>query len=354
MKTGKIKSFWKKAFEQEITTLFNANEKNNILFNINNIIAKATTNQESLYKNFYDIIIVLKTNSDNNRSLYKNFMDHLQKRYIDHWDWTNKYNKEDADMHYYSLYCECRNKIEEFINKEYNSKTEDERALYTNTFNKYLAFFYILYTEVNKSEWTYNSESIVDDQKEIIKLNRVKFRVYNIKFFDVEQNILATFKSEKIIDLISEAVTGLIPKKIVFNPENTNKVKEIGYKKEIFELLKSNTRFINAIIKSALIAIKETGLQFDSDSKRNFFIYRIVDSQLPSLLISNMEPNDSDKSKRVKSIIRTVEKHINENYFCLLYNDKNNSLLPSDYLPELTYTDKDGNQKIITSFSDLF
>ena len=49
--------------------------------------------------------------------------------------------------------------------------------------------------------------------------------------------------------MISDSITGHISRKIIFNPEDINKISETEYKLEIFGLLKSNIRFINAIQK---------------------------------------------------------------------------------------------------------
>lgn len=100
--TKTSKSFWTTAFESEISTLFDASEKSNIITNIVGIINKNNIDTELLYKNFYDIIVVLKTQYHDNRNLYKAFMNHLQDRYVDHWDFTNKYKKEDVRVIYES------------------------------------------------------------------------------------------------------------------------------------------------------------------------------------------------------------------------------------------------------------
>ena len=353
--TNKVSSiFWKDAFENEITNLFDASEKNNIITNIVGIINKNNIDTELLYKNFYDIIVVLKTQYHDNRNLYKAFMNHLQDRYVDHWDFTNKYKKEDADMHYYTLFCKCKDKIAKFIDEHYTTETDLIKSHYVEVLNKYLSFLYILHTEVDKTDWKYDSEDIVKDQQQIIELNEWKNRVCNIKFYDTDQCILASFKSEKIIDLISDSITGYISRKIIFNPENINKKLEVEYKIEIFALLKSDKRFINTIIKATVLAINEIGLTFKSDGKKNEFIYDIIDSIIPKLLIPDYIPNYSEKNSKVKSIIRTVEQHLYEDFFCLTYKGSEKGIFNDNYQPKLIYTDKIGKEKVIPTFSDLF
>ena len=144
MEQEEITVFWEKAFREEAANSFNKDEMNNVISFVNDISKRGNISLETHYKNFYNILIVLKANNENNKSLHENFIDHLQKRYVDHWDWANKYKKEDYDMHYYGLYCECRSKIEGFINDKYKSESEAQRVLYTNTLNKYLSFLYIL------------------------------------------------------------------------------------------------------------------------------------------------------------------------------------------------------------------
>ena len=111
MEQEEITVFWEKAFREEAANSFNKDEMNNVISFVKDISKKGSIDLESQYKNFYNILIVLKVHSENNKSLHDNFIDHLQKRYVDHWDWANKYQKEDDDMHYYGLYCKCRNKI---------------------------------------------------------------------------------------------------------------------------------------------------------------------------------------------------------------------------------------------------
>lgn len=352
--TKTSKSFWATAFESEISTLFDANEKSNIITNIVGIINKNNIDTELLYKNFYDIIVVLKERYHDNRNLYDAFMNHLQNRNVDHWDFTNKYKKEDADMHYYTLFCECKDKIAKFIDEHYTTETDLIKSHYVEVLNKYLSFLYIIYTEVDKTDWKYDSEDIVKDQQQIIELNEWKHRVCNIKFYDTDQCILASFKSEKIIDLISDSITGYISRKIIFNPENVNKKLEVEYKIEIFALLKSDKRFINTIIKATVLAINEIGLTFKSDGKKNEFIYDIIDSIIPELIIPDDIPTYSEKNSKVKSIIRTVEQHLYEDFFCLTYKGSEKGIFNDNYQPKLIYTDKIGKEKVIPTFSDLF
>lgn len=352
--TKTSKSFWATAFESEISTLFDASEKSNIITNIVGIINKNNIDTELLYKNFYDIIVVLKKQYHDNRDLYDAFMNHLQDRYVDHWDFTNKYKKEDADMHYYTLFCECKDKIAKFIDKHYTTETDLIKSHYVEVLNKYLSFLYIIYTEVDKTDWKYDSEDIVKDQQQIIELNEWKHRVCNIKFYDTDQCILASFKSEKIIDLISDSITGYISRKIIFNPENVNKKLEVEYKIEIFALLKSDKRFINTIIKATVLAINEIGLTFKSDGKKNEFIYDIIDSIIPELIIPDDIPTYSEKNSKVKSIIRTVEQHLHKDFFCLTYKGSEKGIFNDNYQPKLIYTDKIGKEKVIPTFSDLF
>ena len=349
-------SFWATAFESEISTLFDASEKSNIITNIVGIINKNNIDTELLYKNFYDIIVVLKTQHHDNRNLYKAFMNHIQNRYVDHWDFTNNYKKEDADMHYYTLFCDCKDKIAKFIDEYYTTETELIKTHYVEVLNKSLSFLYILYTKVDKTDWEYDSEGIVKDQQQIIKLNKHKHKVYNVKFYDIDQKILATFNSEKVIDLISDSITGHISRKIIFNPEDINKISETEYKLEIFGLLKSNIRFINAIIKAVVIAISkiEPTLAFKSDGKKYEFIYDIIDSLIPRLIIPDFIPIYSDKTSKVKSIIRTVGQNLDKDFFCLTYQGSEKGIFNDNYQPKLIYTDENGNKNIITTFSDLF
>lgn len=160
---------------------------NNVMSFVDNISKRDYISLETHYKNFYNILIVLKAHSENNKSLHDNFINHLQNRYIDHWDWANKYKKEDYDMHYYGLYCECRNKIEGFINAKYKSEFEAQRALYTNTFNKHLSFLYILYNKIDKSKWEYYEEDVIKDKQQILNLKANIENINCIKFGNKKQ-----------------------------------------------------------------------------------------------------------------------------------------------------------------------
>ena len=349
--TNKVSSiFWKDAFENEITNLFDASKKNDIVYEVNEIIAKRENHKKELqYKELYDTIIGFKRECEDNKKLFEKFVTYLKK---DRFPSLNRFQKEDKDMYYYTLFMKCLNTIENFINQNYALETEEKRAFLTNTFNKYLSFLYILYHDKNiKKIWGYNTEDILKEQDEIIELNEKKHRVYFVKFFDTDNNILATFQSEKITTLITKAVTEQIPTQIIFNPNNLEQNKERETKLEIFNLLNTKIKFKNCIIKACAIAIIEIGLDFKIKNKEYEFVYNIIDTLIPDFFIDDIKHKYSEKVNCVKSIYRTVKEHLEEGFFCLKYNE---NIFSKDYLPQLTYTDDYGNQKFITSFSDLF
>lgn len=65
-------------------------------------------------------------------------------------------------------------------------------------------------------------------------------------------------------------------------------------------------------------------------------------------------PTYSEKNSKVKSIIRTVEQHLYEDFFCLTYQGSEKGIFNDNYQPKLIYTDKIGKEKVIPTFSDLF
>ena len=347
MKQEEIAIFWKKAFKEEASNSFNNDEMNNVMSFVNDISKRGNISLETHYKNFYNILIVLKANNENNKSLHENFIDHLQKRYVDHWDWANKYQKEDDDMHYYGLYCECRNKIEAFINDKYKSESEAQRALYTNTFNKYLSFLYILY----------NEKDVIKDKQGILELKANIENINCIKFGN--KKTIATLRSKKLTKLISENFITYISKKIVFEPEDIQGAQEVEYKIQIINLIKSKEKFISAIVKASYSALIELGIETKKKHGIKELVYNIINTTIPDLLLNEKEIKeglkgtdmlDFEKSEHIKSIARSLIKET----FCLKYNDCNGTTLCKDFQPELTYTDNSGKQKTITSFSDLF
>lgn len=357
MKQEEIAIFWKKAFKEEASNSFNNDEMNNVMSFVNDISKRGNISLETHYKNFYNILIVLKANNENNKSLHENFIDHLQKRYVDHWDWANKYQKEDDDMHYYGLYCECRNKIEAFINDKYKSESEAQRALYTNTFNKYLSFLYILYNEIDKSNWEYNEKDVIKDKQGILELKANIENINCIKFGN--KKTIATLRSKKLTKLISENFITYISKKIVFEPEDIQGAQEVEYKIQIINLIKSKEKFISAIVKASYSALIELGIETKKKHGIKELVYNIINTTIPDLFLNEKEIKeglkgtdmlDFEKSEHIKSIARSLIKET----FCLKYNDCNSTTLCKDFQPVLTYTDNSGEQKIITSFSDLF
>ena len=357
MEQEEITVFWKKAFREEAANSFNKDEMNNVISFVNDISKKGSIDLESQYKNFYNILIVLKVHSENNKSLHDNFIDHLQKRYVDHWDWANKYQKEDYDMHYYGLYCECRNIIEEFIKDKYKSEPEAQIALYTNTFNKHLSFLYILFQEIDKSKWEYNEEDVIRDKQEILNL---KANIENIKCIKFNnKKTIATLKSKKLIKLITESFITYISKKIVLEPEDIHQAQEVEAKIQLFNIIKNKDKFISATVRASYSALEELGINTNRKRGIKELVYNIINTIIPDLLLTKKDIEDGfngkevcefDKSAHIKSITRSLIKET----FCLKYNDNDGAALCKDFLPELTYTDKNGNQKIITSFSDLF
>lgn len=357
MEQEEITVFWEKAFREEAANSFNKDEMNNVISFVNDISKRGNISLETHYKNFYNILIVLKANNENNKSLHENFIDHLQKRYVDHWDWANKYKKEDYDMHYYGLYCECRSKIEGFINDKYKSESEAQRVLYTNTLNKYLSFLYILYNKIDKSKWEYNEEDVIKDKQQILNL---KANIENIKCIKFgTEKIIATLKSKKLIKLISENFITYISKKIVFETDDKKGVQEVEYKIQIFKLLNSRKKFISAIVKASFSALKELGFEVSKTHGTKELIYDIINTIISDLLLTkqNLEEGlnaeelfDFEKSAHIKSLSRSLIKET----FCLKYDDCNGALLCKNFQPELIYTDENGNKNIITTFSDLF
>lgn len=103
-----------------------------------------------------------------------------------------------------------------------------------------------------------------------------------------------------------------------------------------------------------IVAINEIGLTFKSDGKKNEFIYDIIYSIIPELIIPDDIPTYSEKNSKVKSIIRTVEQHLYEDFFCLTYKCGEKGIFNDNYQPKLIYTDKIGKEKVIPTFSDLF
>ena len=115
--------------------------------------------------------------------------------------------------------------------------------------------------------------------------------------------------------------------------------------------MNTKIKFKNCIIKACAIAIIETGLDFKIKNKEYEFVYNIIDTLIPNFFIDDVKHKYSEKVNCVKSIYRTVKENLEEGFFCLKYNE---NIFSKDYLPQLTYTDDYGNQKFITSFSDLF
>lgn len=350
-------TFWKDIFEEEITKLFDANEKKYILLNVNSIITKETTDKELLYKDLYDTIIVLNAHSKNYKSLYDNFIGHLQERYVDHWDWVEKLHREEYDIHYYHIYRECRKKIKGYIDYKFSSEPEEQKDLYTNTFNKYLSFLYILYNEIDQEKWEYNEKDVTEDKQEILNL---KANIENIECISFcNKKPLATLRSKKLIRLISKNFITYVSKKIVFEPENIQNAKEVEYKIQIYKTIKNKDKFVSALVKASYSALIELGFKTEKKHGIRELIYSIINTLIPDLLLTPLNIKekfngetlcDFDKSAHIKSIARSLIKET----FCLKYDDCNGTTLCKNFKPELTYTDINGAQKIITSISDLF
>ena len=343
--------FWEGAFKNEIQNLFDASEKNDITCYVNEIIAKSEGIEELRYKEFYDSIIRLKEACNDNRELYVKFATYLKN---DRLYFSYSYKKEDNDMHYFTLFEKCRSGIENFINEKYNTETEDKKAFLTNTFNKYLSFLYLLYYDNNlQKQWTYNTKDILSDQQAIIKLISDNRPISYIKFFTKDNTTLATFSSKKLTELIKDSVLTQIPIKILFNPNNYDKNKEIEYKIEIFNLLNSETKFRSSLVKAVALGIKESQLMFNSENKEYELAYYLIDTLIPNFLEKKKSKFESEGG-RIRSIYRTTKEHMKENFFCLTYQGYEKSISNTNYQPKLIYTDNSGEQKIITSFSDLF
>ena len=355
-------SCWKEILSVEISNNFSLAEREQIWLMINEIIKKNhNTKEEYLYKEIYNEIIVLKIHFTGN--LYTKLIDNIQKKYINIWDWTYKYHKYDKDEQYYKLFCECKNKIAEYVNteKRFDLKNSEVKENIIEAINKYVSFLYIVYNKRKDTEnWDAILKQIIEDKKSITNIaNLSQEKIKKIEIIRDNENAIS-LKSKKVIEFICNAITGPVSSKILFDVRDNKDSKDIEPKQNLFISLEKRGTFLNAMIYGIETAFYECGVNCEIDNDLNIFIYELIHILTPDVYNTeqkNLPPPDSKnyiKSKRGKTRRENLDKILCNLAFSIKENKNPFFVI---YEPNLCYTEKTNTTKNdyhIYSFSDVF
>ena len=355
-------SCWKEILSVEISNNFSFAEREQIWLMINEIIKKNhNTKEEYLYKEIYNEIIVLKIHFTGN--LYKKLIDNIQKKYINIWDWAYKFHKYDKDEEYYKLFCECKNKIAEYVNteKHFDLKNSEVKENIIEAINKYVSFLYIVYSKRKDTKnWNAILKHIIEDKKSITNIaNLSQEKIKKIEIIRDNENAIS-FKSKKVIGFICNAITGPVSSKILFDVRDNEDSKDIEPKQNLFISLEKRGTFLNTMIYGIETAFYECGVNCEIDNDLNIFIYELIHILTPDAYNTKQqnlplqESKNYIKSKRGKTRRENIDKILcnltysikeNKNPFFVIYE------------PNLCYTEKTNTTKndyYISSFSDVF